>query len=201
MRTFELDEASRDAPRGSRAWALWIIGQAQLTRKNLQLDAKILGMLLKQIEEFRAWEPLGLLDIETLALKELQLEPAVLRAVLGATPGRSLGAVIAHAETAKELPQHGAVGNGRSRGDNITSTERGTDPSYLTARIARDRPDILERMKAGEYTSVRQAALDAGIVKPQSSFPIHDMNRLAAALKRRLTNDQWAELVMILTSA
>jgi hypothetical protein len=55
-------------------------------------------------------------------------------------------------------------------------------------------------MKAGEYTSVRQAALDAGIIKLQSSFPIHDMNKLAAALKRRLTTDQWAELVRIITS-
>jgi hypothetical protein len=110
LRTFELDEASRDAPRGSRAWALWIIGQAQLTRKELQLDAEILGSLLKQIDEFRAWEPLGLLDIETLALKELQLEPAVLRAVLGTKPGRSLGAVIAHAEAAEPISQHGGLG-------------------------------------------------------------------------------------------
>jgi hypothetical protein len=34
-----------------------------------------------------------------------------------------------------------------------------------TARIARDRPDILGRMKAGEYSSVRQAAIDAGIIR------------------------------------
>jgi hypothetical protein len=199
LRTFELDEASRDAPRGSRAWALWIIGQAQLTRKELQLDAEILGSLLKQIDEFRAWEPLGLLDIETLALKELQLEPAVLRAVLGTKPGRSLGAVIAHAEAAKPISQHGGS-RVNKQADNISSTQHGTEPKYLTARIARDRPDILERMKAGEYTSVRQAALDAGIIKLQSSFPIHDMNKLAAALKRRLTTDQWAELVRIITS-
>ena len=31
---------------------------------------------------------------------------------------------------------------------------RGDDPDYLTARIARDRPDILERMQAGEFKSV-----------------------------------------------
>lgn len=37
------------------------------------------------------------------------------------------------------------------------------NPKYLTARIARDRPDILERMKAGEFKSVRQAAIEAGI--------------------------------------
>jgi hypothetical protein len=32
-------------------------------------------------------------------------------------------------------------------------------------RIARDRPDVLERMKQGEFLSVRQAAIAAGIVK------------------------------------
>ncbi len=31
-------------------------------------------------------------------------------------------------------------------------------------RIARDRPDILERMKAGEFAFVRQAAIAAGII-------------------------------------
>jgi hypothetical protein len=36
---------------------------------------------------------------------------------------------------------------------------------YLVARIARDRPDVLERMKQGEFLSVRQAAIAAGIVK------------------------------------
>lgn len=41
----------------------------------------------------------------------------------------------------------------------------GNDASYLAGRIARDRPDILERMKAGEFKSVRAAAIEAGIVR------------------------------------
>jgi hypothetical protein len=45
----------------------------------------------------------------------------------------------------------------------------GDSPEYLAARIARDRPDIQEKMKAGEYPSVRAAAVDAGIVKPHES--------------------------------
>ncbi len=45
---------------------------------------------------------------------------------------------------------------------NIITFTRGTNPDYLTARIARDRPDILERMKAGEYKSVRAAARKDG---------------------------------------
>ncbi len=38
----------------------------------------------------------------------------------------------------------------------------------MVARIARDRPDILERMKAGAFTSVREAAREAGIIKDVS---------------------------------
>jgi hypothetical protein len=38
--------------------------------------------------------------------------------------------------------------------------------AYLVARIARDHPDVLERMKVGEYTTVRQAAIAAGILQP-----------------------------------
>ena len=38
----------------------------------------------------------------------------------------------------------------------------------MVARIARDRPDILERMKAGAFTSVREAAREAGMIKDVS---------------------------------
>lgn len=42
---------------------------------------------------------------------------------------------------------------------------RGTSADYLCSVIARDRPDILERMIIGEFRSVRQAAIAAGIKK------------------------------------
>jgi hypothetical protein len=56
----------------------------------------------------------------------------------------------------------------------------GNSTSYLAARIARDRPDILERMKAGHYRSVRSAARDAGIV-PTVSADDAQLARLADA--------------------
>jgi len=52
----------------------------------------------------------------------------------------------------------------------ITETGRGNSADYLTARIARKYPDILERMKAGEFPSVRQAAIEAGIVRVRNGF-------------------------------
>ncbi len=42
--------------------------------------------------------------------------------------------------------------------------QSGNRSQYLVNRIARDRPDILARMKAGEFAYVRQAAIAAGII-------------------------------------
>jgi hypothetical protein len=44
----------------------------------------------------------------------------------------------------------------------------GNRSDYLVSRIACDRPDILERMKVGEFASVREAAREAGIIKDVS---------------------------------
>jgi hypothetical protein len=43
----------------------------------------------------------------------------------------------------------------------------GTSSDYLLGKLKRDRPDIVSRLETGEFTSVRQAALEAGIVKPK----------------------------------
>ncbi len=57
------------------------------------------------------------------------------------------------------MANNGEIGNGRSSPVVNRATSYGsTNADYLSARIARDRPDILERMKAGEFSSVRQAA-------------------------------------------
>ena len=85
------------------------------------------------------------------------------------------------AATAKRMaerlpnPQHGQIGNGRtvSRADNVSSTKEtghGNNADYLAARIKRDRPDIAARVEAGEFRSMRAAAIEAGIVKVPSNL-------------------------------
>jgi hypothetical protein len=56
-------------------------------------------------------------------------------------------------------------GRGNKTDNDVIRFRQGNDPDYLTARIARDRPDIHQRMKDGEYRSVRAAAIEAGIIK------------------------------------
>ena len=65
----------------------------------------------------------------------------------------------------------GEIGRGRNRGDDNHVLRGTTGAAYLTARIARDRPDIHERMKAGEFRSARAAAIEAGIIKPKPPRP------------------------------
>lgn len=53
---------------------------------------------------------------------------------------------------------------GKRSSDPITTT-RGTSVEYLASRLRRDHPAIADRVEAGEFHSIRSAALAAGIVK------------------------------------
>lgn len=79
----------------------------------------------------------------------------------------------------------------------LTDGERGNHSDYLTARIARDRPDVLEAMKAGTFKSVRAAAVEAGIIRRTVQIPL-DPQRAARAIRRHFTHEQCAALVAAL---
>jgi hypothetical protein len=55
------------------------------------------------------------------------------------------------------LPVLREVGRERKRGS-VRTAMRGETADHLARHIARDHPDILQRMKAGEFFSVRAAA-------------------------------------------
>jgi len=64
--------------------------------------------------------------------------------------------------------------------------KQGNSAAYLTARIKRDHPEILKRMIAGEFKSVRQAAIEAGIVKivKTATFYPDDLERTKTILEK-----------------
>ncbi len=70
------------------------------------------------------------------------------------------------AEAAVPLKHHWET-PGPGRGEKRLPKQRvqsGNRSQYLVNRIARDRPDILARMKTGEFAFVRKAAIAAGII-------------------------------------
>jgi len=124
---------------------------------------------------------------------------AMVKAELGVTIEESKRIVVFRTAQARamdplELAKPGEIGRGRGS-DTTSNDERGAD--YQTARIARDRPDILQRMQAGEYDSVRRAALDAGVIKPLIRLQATP-EAFARAARKHLTADQIEQLVEML---
>ena len=75
----------------------------------------------------------------------------------------------------------------------------GTRADYLARRIARDHPDILERMAAGEFRSVHKAAREAGIAPRTQTIRMDDAESAARALRKHMTPEVLASLVELLT--
>jgi hypothetical protein len=98
------------------------------------------------------------------------------------------------ASRAQPLAPHGEIGNGRadeSRVDLIKSTQGGTSQRYLLQRLARDCPEILERVKTGEFKSARAAAIEAGIIKPVPSVRlVDDADQIADSIVAKLGKDR-----------
>lgn len=68
---------------------------------------------------------------------------------------------------------------------------------YVVARIARDHPDILERMKKGDFQSMAEAAREAGIqtAKPRKTVTLSDkVEQVAERLKEHYTPEQIRQL-------
>ena len=97
------------------------------------------------------------------------------------------------AEAAVPLKHHWET-PGPGRGKKLPPKLRvqsGNRSQYLVNRIARDRPDVLEQMRAGEFAYVRQAAIAAGIIaegrSPGSRLrqPAAEASGSAAVSRRR----------------
>lgn len=176
---------------GSPEWMKWRIGGARQGAVNIASDSRPFINAARDLQEHRAWEIyfddepktwerfcreilntepefVALIDEGVRVLEHREYEGPITKEM----------AIAAAAEKAPELPRHGGDRKvvAVKQGANSTLKRGSTDAQYLTARIKRDRPDILEKMKAGEYKSVRAAARDAGIVKELST--IDKMQRL-----------------------
>lgn len=161
VRVSALDEVGdRDAPVGSKPWALWVVGQAKLQRDELERDASALRRLIGKMQKHEAWKALGVPSFDMLCTTQLRLSADEVSAVLKARKGQSLGVVLA---------KKGTYGRGRPKPESDRSdivTSKGNGPAYLAARLRRDHPDaVFDESVRG---SVRHAAIAAGIVKVPS---------------------------------
>lgn len=158
VRVSALDEiGDRDAPIGSRPWALWVVSQAKVQREELERDASLLRDLIAKMRKHEAWKALGVPSFDMLCATQLRLSSDEVDAVLKARKGQSVGAV---------LRKVGRPKAGEGNGASSTVSRGSTQAAYLAARLRRDHPDaVFDESVRG---SVRAAAIAAGIVKVPS---------------------------------
>lgn len=194
-------------------WESWLLGHYGVRRgEDFKRNAKFLLDNLKVIEAGSAmdWLSLGCGTFEEV-LTYFDLNPeqwVYLKAGESVLlPNDTVEVVIAKgkakvqqvAAEAKPAPTREENPGGRGKTASIRSSlSAGTSAQYLTARIARDSPEVHERMKAGEFKSVRQAAIEAGIVKPETPVQVavrawKKMNKKQRAEFMKLIKDGSAE--------
>jgi hypothetical protein len=85
------------------------------------------------------------------------------------------------------LMKRGRPKKGQGKPDNIR-INYGTDALYLTARLDRDHPEILDAYERGEYKSVRQAAIAAGLLKTRTRVEriLRQLQQCTADERRRV---------------
>jgi hypothetical protein len=203
-----LDEVgSLDATPGTREWAIAVRMELIVALAETTSSGKHLARMLEIFEQHEGWrlltdknglpfasaeewaqapQPYGLgrswLDVRRAATARQRVQQA--------ETGEAQRGGDRKSEQSKEkfsfdLQKDRAEQNGISR-----PTQRKLD------RLARDHPDLHERVKAGEL-SAHRAAIEAGFIKdnPRVSIPMDNPTSAARIIQERMTPDQIAELI------
>ena len=151
---------------GTPEWARGVALEIRCKLKDVDSDVRFVAQWIEVASDNKAWRILGYASLELFLAAEIGLDPDLVTRITTAKTGTLLRELLPseRAELAKPLAEHGTNQHG-GVGDTKSVSSNGTTAVYLTSRIARDRPDILERMKSGEFNSVRAAAIEAGFVK------------------------------------
>lgn len=188
-RSFLLDELGDPAaPIGSKSWSLWVSNEIRKAVYDNEQSGTRLRRMVDLFKEHAGWQPLGFLTWEQFCESRLQKQPEDVEVTITLRMTTQ-----ARAEQPKELNGHAGrpTKNNSDNSKNYTADKAGNSADYLTARIARDRPDILDGMKTGKYRSVRAAAIDAGIVEPKQRYQLPTDPTAAGRYLAQRVDDAW----------
>jgi len=202
MRTIQLDERGKlEASPGSRPWAIAIRDEINTALHNVEFSADTLKAYVELMQHHKGYQALGFSNFDEFCaapIGKLGLNKTRINIQIEIDQRRIAQQ---HAKNAQPLAKHGGDRtNKQDNNYNVAPAVQGTDPTYLTARIARDRPDILDGMKRGEYRSVRQAAIAAGIAKDVKRISCkYDVNSVVSMIMSRFDNEEICEIRKALT--
>jgi hypothetical protein len=170
----EASNKFREVPKSK--WESLVQVKRDFLAVRINYDCRCLIEFCEEAEEVYA--ELGYASSEEMIREGYELDPSQIELAVawlntnGMERPVPLAEAIAKVEAMAELPEHGEIGKGRVRVDNINSKVKGgTDTEYTLRRLKRDAPELLEAIKRGEL-SVNAAAIKAGIRKRPSQAEI-----------------------------
>ena len=178
---------------GDPAWCWQTVSALQTMWKGLDINLDLYVQTWAEAEEHQVWEkipydnPYGTKEkmLEQLGVgDDAQARARTSAQAVDAIPLRKNGGVRVKGQPAVQQAAYGS-----------------TNKAYLSARIARDYPDILERMVRGEFKSVAAAARAAGILqekqRPKKVSVNGDSEKLARSIQEILGPEEFSKFVDI----
>ena len=196
------DLASMEGPRalkepGTTDWCWQTVSALQHMWQSLQLNYEHYMSILTEAEEHAIWEIIP--PDEPYGTKENMLKQVEVGDSKDAHKRMRIQTLAAQA---RAIQRQGPPTEDKHYNGNVLTAQQGNNAEYLLGRIRRDRPDIYERVIAGEFVSARAAAREAGIplAQPKSTLSLgDDVDRVALKLKARYTPAQVQRIVEVLT--
>jgi len=190
-----------DAPVGSEEWAAYVANEIHSRIKDAESDARQAEGWIEDFKSEDGHKALGFESWDEFCRSWIGYEADQVETIISRRKrAQKKAGQYDGPEEAAEVD--GQIGNGRSRCSNQNTFNRGGgDTDYLTARIARDHPEVHEKMKAGDYRSVRQAAIDAGIIEDRTrvSFYADDPKRACKNIFKHMVREDIEQLHSRLT--
>ena len=192
--------ASMEGPRalkdpGTVEWSWQTVSALQHMWQSLHLNYEHYMTILSEAEEHQIWEkippdaPYGskenmLLQVEVGDARDAQKRMKVQTLAAQARALKKYGGEKKQDNDQGSLDYPGRVSDRASR--------------YLLARIARDHPDVMQRVMEGEFDSVRAAAREAGIAlaAPKKTLSLgNNVERVADTLRNHYEPEQISRLI------
>jgi hypothetical protein len=179
----------RDTPRTE--WGALLQQKRLFLARNLNYDCSKLLEFCEEAEQ--VWQDLGFASYVAMIRDGFDLVPdeiAIARKWLELNkpewviPLPDVLSLAAQAKQAGPLAGHGGNRKSQDQVDIVNLTVGGNDPDYTCRRLLRDRPDLFDRVEAGEL-SPYAAAIAAGFKKRSISIPLGDVY---GAIRRMLKN-------------
>jgi len=160
-----LDEpCDLNADPGTKPWARAVAREIRFRAKQFDSDVEGLQSMIAIAADHNAWRPLGYISLDAFLIAEANFTQTIIDAVRNAKKGVKTGDVIAQVAEARDTKDKQQGKRNDLLPDNVRKSSGGNDTTYALRRLARDKPELLDKIEAGEL-SVNAAAIQAGIRK------------------------------------